>query len=104
VHWRPPVVTLSVAAGTGVDVFWGEVERFREVMIASGELKAKRQRQAVDWMWTLIDSGLRARFRQHPQVRHSLETISRAVAGGGHSPAAAAHRLLGYLDSTRKGD
>jgi len=26
--------------------------------------------------------------------------ISRAVAGGGQTPAAAAHRLLGYLDST----
>ena len=69
-------------AGTGIDAFWSEIERFRKVMTESGELQAKRQRQAVDWMWTLIDSGLRARFRQHPQVKHSLETISRAVAGG----------------------
>ena len=103
-HWRPPVVTLSAVAGTGIDAFWGEIERFRKVMTESGELETKRQRQAVDWMWTLIDSGLRARFRQHPQVRHSLETISRAVAGGGQTPAAAAHRLLGYLDGTKKGD
>ena len=66
-----------------------------QVMTESGELEAKRQRQAVDWMWTLIDSGLRARFRQHPQVKHSLETISRAVAGGGQTPAAAAYRLAG---------
>ena len=29
---------------------------YRKVMTASGELQAKRQRQAVDWMWTLIDS------------------------------------------------
>ena len=70
-------------------------------MTETGELEAKRQRQAVDWMWTLIDSGLRSRFRQHPQVKHSLETISRAVAGGGQTPAAAAYRLLGYLDSPR---
>jgi len=103
-HWRPPVVTLSAVAGTGIDAFWGEIERFRKVMTESGELEAKRQRQAVDWMWTLIGSGLRARFRQHPQVRHSLETISRAVAAGGQTPAAAAHRLLGYLDGTKKGD
>ncbi|MBV8312512.1 MAG: methylmalonyl Co-A mutase-associated GTPase MeaB, partial [Planctomycetaceae bacterium] len=99
-HWRPPVVTLSAVAGTGIDAFWGEIERFRKVMTESGELESKRQRQAVDWMWTLIDSGLRARFRQHLQVKHSLEMISRAVAGGGQTPAAAAHRLLGYLEST----
>ena len=103
-NWRPPVVTLSAAAGTGIDAFWAQVERFRQVMTASGELEAKRQHQAVDWMWALIDSGLRSRFRQNPQVKHSLETISRAVAGGGQTPAAAAYRLLGYLDIPRKGD
>jgi len=103
-NWRPPVVTLSAAAGTGIDTFWAEIERFRRVMTTSGEFEAKRQRQAVDWMWALIDSGLRSRFRQHPQVKHSLETISRAVAGGGQTPAAAACRLLGYLDCSRRGD
>ncbi len=103
-HWRPPVVTLSAAAGTGIDAFWAEIERFRQVMTASGEFEVKRQHQAVNWMWTLIDSGLRTRFRQHPQVKHSLDTISRAVAGGGQTPAVAAYRLLGYLDSPRKGD
>jgi LAO/AO transport system kinase len=103
-RWRPPVVTLSALEGTGVDAFWAEIERFRNVMTDSGELQAKRQRQAVDWMWTLIDSSLRARFRNHPQVKHSLETIIHAVAGGTQTPAAAVHRLLGFLDATRKGD
>jgi LAO/AO transport system kinase len=99
--WRPPVLTLSAATGKGIDAFWSEVERFRAVMTESGELESKRQRQAVDWMWNLIDSGLRARFRQNPQVKHSLETISHAVAGGAQTPAGAACRLLGFLDSTK---
>ncbi|MGO9599656.1 MAG: methylmalonyl Co-A mutase-associated GTPase MeaB [Isosphaeraceae bacterium] len=103
-HWRPPVLTASATASTGIDAFWAQIERFAQVMKESGELAAKRQRQAVDWMWTLIDGGLRARFRHHPQVRHSLETIVRAVAGGSQTPSAAAHRLLGYLDSTKRGD
>jgi LAO/AO transport system kinase len=92
---------LSAATGKGIDAFWSEVERFIKVMTEGGELEAKRQRQAVDWMWNLIDSGLRARFRQHSQVKHSLETISRAVAGGAQTPAMAACRLLGFLDSTK---
>ncbi|MFO0890596.1 MAG: methylmalonyl Co-A mutase-associated GTPase MeaB [Isosphaeraceae bacterium] len=100
-NWRPPVVTLSAATGQGIEAFWAEVEKFRRAMAEGGELEAKRQRQAVDWMWSLIDSGLRARFRQNPQVRQCLETTSRAVAGGAQTPAAAACRLLGFLDGIR---
>jgi LAO/AO transport system kinase len=103
-HWRPPVVALSAATKVGIDAFWAEIERYRKVMTESGALEAKRRCQDIDWMWTLIDSGLRGRFRQHPQVGHNLEAISRAVAGGGLTPAAAAHRLLGYLESTRRDD
>ena len=38
-----------------------------------------------------------------PRSRHSLEAFSRAVAGGGMTPATAAYRLLGYLDSGGNG-
>ena len=103
-HWRPPVVTTSAAAGTGIDAFWAQIERFAGIMKENGELTTKRQRQAVDWMWSMIDGGLRARFRHHPQVRQNLETIIRAVAGGSQTPSAAANRLLGYLDNTKQGD
>jgi LAO/AO transport system kinase len=96
--WRPPVLTVSAAAGTGIDAFWKEIERFQQVMTANGELARKRQRQAVTWMWTLIDSGLRRRFREHPQVQDELDAIRRAVAGGCMTPAAAAERLLGFLE------
>src|SRR5512135_2923956 len=101
-NWHPPVLAVSATVKTGIDAFWAEIERYRKVMTESGELWAKRHRQAIDWMWTLIDSGLRSHFRQHPQVSHNLEAISRAVAGGGMTPAVAAHRLLGYLDISKK--
>jgi LAO/AO transport system kinase len=98
--WRPPVLTLSSATRTGIDRFWAEVQRYREAMSATREFEENRKRQAVDWMWTLIDSGLRQRFRQHPQVRCEQEAIRRAVAAGEMTPATAAERLLGYLGTT----
>ena len=58
-NWRPSVVKISAATGDGIDALWSEVERFRKAMTESGEFQAKRKGQAVDWMWTLIDSGLR---------------------------------------------
>jgi LAO/AO transport system kinase len=101
-NWRPSVVALSAAQKTGIDLFWTEIERFRKLMTASGELEAKRRRQAIDWMWTLIDSGLHQRFREHPEIRRNLEAISQAVALGSMSAAVAAWRLLGYLDSGKR--
>jgi LAO/AO transport system kinase len=114
--WRCPVLTVSAAAflqaaarsayswdgtppvaGTGLDSFWATIERYREVMTAAGELQAKRQRQAVEWMWTLIDRELHSRFRHHPKVRQNLDAVSRAVAEGSLTPAAGAYRLLGHL-------
>jgi LAO/AO transport system kinase len=103
-HWRPPVLTASASTGAGIAAFWAEVERYRQVLTESGEFAARRQRQAVAWMWTLIDGGLRGRFRQHPQVRHDLEAVSRAVAAGRMTPASAACRLLGYLEATSNED
>jgi LAO/AO transport system kinase len=96
--WHPPVLTISSKEGKGLDVFWLAIERFREVMIAGGELEAKRQRQALDWMWNLIDGGLHARFRHHSRVRRHLDSVTRAVASGRMSPTAAAHELLRYLE------
>jgi LAO/AO transport system kinase len=97
-HWHPPVLKVSAAEKKGIDAFWAEVERFRTVMTEAGEFQAKRQRQAVDWMWSLIDASLRARFRHHPLVKRDLETVHQAVAAGTITPAAAAGRLLGHLD------
>ena len=76
------MLTLSAATGTGVDEFWAEIERYRAVMTAAGALDDRRRRQAVDWMWTMIDAGLRNRFHQHPRVRHELESVRRTVAAG----------------------
>jgi Putative periplasmic protein kinase ArgK and related GTPases of G3E family len=97
-HWRPKVLTLSAQTGAGVADFWAEIERHRKTLEESGELAQKRRRQAVDWMWTLIDAELRNRFRHHAGVKQDLEKVSRAVTAGSITPAAAAHRLLEHLN------
>jgi LAO/AO transport system kinase len=104
--WTAPVVAVSAVSWlpgaasdeSGIGNLWTQIECYRQQMTATGEFQAKRKRQAVDWMWALIDNGLRSRFRHHPKVRHHLGEISRAVAAGQRTPAAAAHELIEYLE------
>jgi LAO/AO transport system kinase len=100
--WRTPVLEVSAAKGAGIDAFWRQVEACRHAMTQNGEWAAKRRRQAVEWMWSLIESGLRERFRAHPQVQARLAQLSEAVAEGRSTPAAAAATLLALAEGKGK--
>jgi LAO/AO transport system kinase len=93
-HWQPPVLALSAMKKEGLAEFWQTVEKFRDVMTATGELEARRKRQATDWMWQQIDAALLQRFRAHPAIRAALPEITRAVAAGALPPTLAARQLL----------
>ncbi len=97
-NWKPVVVGLSALKGTGIAEFWAEIERYRQIMEQSGELAAKRCHQSLAWMWSLIDMGLRARFRQHPGVQGALPDLTQSVEQGQTTPAVAALRLLGLMN------
>lgn len=91
--WHPQVIQISALHGQGVDTFWSAVSEFKRLQTANGRLAARRQQQATAWMWERIDAGLKQRFREHPQVRESLESTTRAVLDG-LLPASTAARLL----------
>ena len=93
-HWQPPVLTASAIRRTATTDFWQTLARYRRTMTESGELAARRRHQAIAWMWALIDSGLRQRFRQQPAVATVLPNLTEAVESGLTTPAAAAKRLL----------
>ena len=96
-NWRPPVINVSALKKEGIAEFWNEVERYRDATTQSGAFDAKRKKQSLDWMWSLIDSGLRQYFRNHPAVRRDLPGLTQAVTQGRTTPAAAAYKLLGDL-------
>jgi LAO/AO transport system kinase len=93
-NWQPSVLTLSATRKDGLVEFWQHIEKFRRTLTASGEIEARRSRQALDWMWQQIDSGLRSRFREHPGVKMALAELSVSVEVGTTTPTAAAQHLL----------
>ncbi|HMN20776.1 MAG TPA: methylmalonyl Co-A mutase-associated GTPase MeaB [Ottowia sp.] len=92
--WHPEVIQLSGLKGEGLDQFWDCVTRFRELQVASGRLAARRQQQAQAWMWSLIESGLKLVFRQHPGVAGQLADVTEQVVQGRLAPSTAARQLL----------
>ncbi|HMT81684.1 MAG TPA: methylmalonyl Co-A mutase-associated GTPase MeaB [Azonexus sp.] len=96
-NWAPPVIALSALHKEGIVEFWEQVEKYQLALKPTGEFAAKRQHQALSWMWQLIDSGLRQHFRHHPRVQENLPALTSSVEQGHTTPAAAAYALLDYL-------
>ena len=92
--WHPQVIQLSALQGEGVDRFWQQVEQFKSMRTAGGELAARRQHQALAWMWERIDAGLKDAFRHDSGVAGLLPALTQQVAQGELPASTAARKLL----------
>ena len=98
--WVPRAMTCSSLAmdNPGILKIWETVLEHRRLHLEGGALDQKRRRQALDWMWSLVEEGLRDRFFSNPNVVKGLSEMTRQVENGGIAPAAAADELLFSLD------
>ena len=93
-RWHPKVITISALKGEGAQDFWAAVSEYRALQTANGEIAARRQQQALAWMWERIDAGLRAAFRSHPAVAALLVQMQSDVVAGRIAASTAARNLL----------
>jgi LAO/AO transport system kinase len=103
-NWDPPVLTVSGLEACGMDEVWAAIETHRASLTASGELAAKRREQQQEWLWAMIDDGLKRHFLDRPDVARLLPEIEAAVLGAKLTPTEGARRLLALLDDRRAGD
>jgi LAO/AO transport system kinase len=82
-----------------IDVIWETVLEHHRTFTKTGELKANRKKQAVDWMWSLVKEGLKDRFYQNPEVKKILSGTITEVENGTIASTVAANRLLNLLDN-----
>ena len=101
-NWTPQVLTCSALKKTGLSEIWETVIRHRNALMASGELHAKRRKQALDWMYFLLEEGLKSWFYQHPDISAALPGLVEAVEQQSLSPTSAAGSLLNCLDAQRR--
>jgi LAO/AO transport system kinase len=101
-NWEPPVLTCSALEMAGIDEIWQTVMKFHKQFSHSGELEHKRQKQALDWLWSMVEDELKQRFYNNPDIKQKLDQITRAVARGETAPTLAADKLLFFLDNKRR--
>ena len=93
-YWRPQVMRMSALQGQGLDAFWAAVTQFKDLQTANGQMAARRQGQALAWMWERIDAGLKQRFKAQPEVAALLPQLSGEVRAGRLTASTAARMLL----------
>jgi LAO/AO transport system kinase len=92
--WSVSVLTCSALTMDGLEDVWKTILDYRQKLMDAGELTEKRRLQAVDWMWSLVQDGLKDRFFENQKVKAQLPEIIGAVEKGKTSPTAAASELL----------
>ena len=92
--WSVPVLTCSALTMDGLEEVWKTILDHRKKLTDAAELDEKRRLQAIDWMWALVENGLKDRFFNNPLVKAQLPNIVAAVEKGKTSPTAAANELL----------
>ena len=70
------------------------IKLHRKKTTESGSRDDRRAAQQIEWMNELIQDGLMAAFRAHPEVRSQLEALKKEVANGTLPASAAADQLL----------
>ncbi len=91
---EPEVTTCSALENTGIERVWSSIEKRLETLRASGALEQRRRVQQVQWMWSMIEDGLRAALHAHPEVATLGPGLERDVREGRATPTLAARRVL----------
>jgi LAO/AO transport system kinase len=97
-NWISPVLTCSALEMRNIDRVWEAVLQHREKLEANGELEEKRKKQALSWMWSLVEEGLRERFNRNVSLKSIIPEITDQVDKGTITPTAGAFKLLRMLD------
>jgi LAO/AO transport system kinase len=90
----PPVVTCSALEKTGLEELWTLLMEAWNEQQGSGALDSKRQAQQVQWMWDMVEDGLRRALRTDAELSALLASLEAAVADGKATPSASAWRVL----------
>lgn len=94
VDWGAKVLMVSAQTGDHLDEVEECIFAFHDLMVRNGNLVAKRNLQARQWMRSHFQRTLIAEFERHPVIRERTEELIAQLDRGLTTPRAAADRLI----------
>ena len=95
--WSTPVLTCSSVIADGTRNVWKIILEHNKKFKGTGEFEQRRKKQSLEWMWTLVEDGLKLRFKNNETINKKIPLISNRVENDKISPTAAAEELLSCL-------
>jgi LAO/AO transport system kinase len=92
--WYTKAYTCSSLNGEGIDAIWKVIGDFRQHVTKNGAFERRRQRQTLDWVYSMVEEHLRASFFNHAGVGGIRKKIEEAVLNGHIPPTVAAQQLI----------
>jgi LAO/AO transport system kinase len=99
--WSADVRLVSSTEGKGITDVWSDVERFRQVLVGTGDWDGHRQEQRINWLWSELREGLLASLTADARSAQDIARIEAEVAEGQAAPVAAARELLARFRGSR---
>ena len=96
-YWTPKVLTCSALEKTGIEDIWQIVLQHNILIKKSGELEKKRHKQSVEWMWTIIEDGIKHYFTNLPAVKKMINSLEIDIKEDKQTPANAAKKVLNLI-------
>lgn len=104
-NWRPPVLTCSALEGRGFEEIWEMIIEHNQKMSATGELRSKRQKQSISWMWNILNDKFTHYIFSISRVKNALQKMIVLVEQGEISSEEASEYVFEeFLKASCKGD
>lgn len=94
--WDTPVLMSSARERTGLAAVWDAIENHHAFLASSGELEARRERQLLRWLHSMVEEGVLADFRARAGVDEAIAQGERDVISGSKTVPLAVRKILDH--------
>lgn len=92
--WHTKVLTCSALTGKGISEIWEMIKEFEKITKHSGIFETRRKDQALEWIFRMVEDGLKVSFYSDPNIKNELSSLKQKVLNSEVAPTAAAEKLL----------
>lgn len=92
--WETRAYLCSALTGTGLVDLWKVITAFEAQTKQSGTFEQRRSRQALEWVFSMVDDYLKESFYGSSSVKQKLEELKPGVLSGEVLPTSAAEKLI----------